>query len=139
MGDLQHLAKFVREGRLLQLATTSGNQPWVCTVYFVADKSLRLYWLSYPIRRHSQELAANSKAAIAIVVKPDLPVIGVQAEGTVEVVNDPAVVETVMKTYVAKYSQGQQFYDNFTRGINKHELYCFVPTRYGIFDEYHTD
>jgi len=139
MGDNQRLDTYLQEGRLLQLATSHKNQPWVCTVYFVADKSRKLYWLSYPSRRHSQELATNSRAAVTVVIRPDLPVIGVQAEGIVSEVVDEDLVRRIMDLYVAKYGEGQKFYDNFVAGTNKHHMYCFTPDHYKVFDELHTD
>src|SRR5690606_14682804 len=83
----------------MQLATVAGNQPWVCTVYFVADDELNLYWLSWPTRRHSKELMGNSKVAAAIAIKQDQPIIGVQIEGIAEEVEDAGVVESVVQKY----------------------------------------
>ena len=132
---MNKLNKYLSEGYLLHIATCSNDQAWLCTVYYVADKQQNLYWLSFPSRRHSKELAQNNKAAIAIAIKQDLPVIGVQAEGVVEIVKDPQVVENVMKSYVKKYGEGQKFYDNFVAGKNQHEMYKFSPNRYVLFDE----
>lgn len=137
--DDKRLAQYLEQGRLMQLATAAGAQPWVCTVYYVVDSNRRLYWLSYPSRRHSQELAENTHAAIAIVIKPDLPVIGVQAEGVVSVVQNAETVKLMMQRYVAKYGEGNKFYDNFLRGVHQHYMYCFAPTKYVVFDELHTD
>lgn len=139
MTEPKRLHRYLQQGRLLQLATARGVQPWVCTVYYVADAENNLYWLSYPTRRHSQELAQNPKAAVTVVVKPDLPVIGVQAEGGVSIVKDQTTVKQVMGLYIVKYNEGQKFYDNFLKGINKHQMYCFTPQRFVIFDEFHTD
>jgi uncharacterized protein YhbP (UPF0306 family) len=81
----------------MQLATTRENQPWICTLYYVCDDDQRIYWLSYPTRRHSQELAENSHAAVAIAIKLEQPVIGLQIEGKVSVVTDAKVVANVMR------------------------------------------
>lgn len=59
---------YITDAHMMQLATTSGQQPWICTVYFVYDPdSQEIYWFSSPQRRHSRELEANKRVAIAIV------------------------------------------------------------------------
>lgn len=119
----------------MQLATTAGDQPWICTVYYVFDDDFNLYWLSYPSRRHSREVAGGSKIAVAIAVKLDQPVIGVQAEGEACIVSDHSVVEKMSKLYVEKYSTGRDFFANYQAGKNQHVMYCFKPSRYVLFDE----
>ena len=121
--------------KLMQVATSSDNKPWICTVYFVADEKLNLYWLSWPNRRHSRELVSNSKVAVAIAIKPDTPVIGIQAEGKVGQVDDLSEIKGVIDKYVSKFGVGNKFYDNLVAGKNKHQLYKFIPERLSLFDE----
>ncbi len=133
---LDLLQEYFKSSRLLQLATTGQQgQPWICTVYFVADPDNNLYWLSYPTRRHSQDIANNNQVASTIVVKSDLPVIGIQLEGTATVVDDKNVIATVMKQYVAKYDSGKTFYERFIAGDNKHIMYKLEPKHIYLFDE----
>ena len=129
--------EYLAEKRMMQIASVNGDQPWICTVYFVADEHQNLYWLSLPKRRHSQEIKKNNKVAIAIPVKFDKPVIGIQTEGVAEVVADSEVVKVVMEKYVEKYGQGKDFYDNFVAGKMEHSLYKFTPKRFALFDEVH--
>jgi uncharacterized protein YhbP (UPF0306 family) len=137
MADVKDLVKQNIHGdsELMQLATVDGDQPWACTVHFVADDESNLYWLSLPTRRHSQEVAKHGKVAAAIVVKPSMPVIGVQVEGDAEEISDKETVAAVMKRYVAKYNKGQKFYDNFVAGKNEHRLYKLTPHLFVLFDE----
>lgn len=129
------IQKFLDSHRVLQLATEADGQPWVCSVYFVTDDKLNVYWLSYPTRRHSRELETNNRAAITMAIKSDLPVIGLSAEGSVAPITDPKTVKNVMDRYVEKYNEGGLFYKNFLAGTNNHHLYCFKPTTYVLFDE----
>jgi uncharacterized protein YhbP (UPF0306 family) len=130
------IKKYLVETRMMQIATVSGEQPWICTVYFVADKDQNLYWLSLPARRHSQEIAKNSKVAVAIAVKFDKnPIVGIQAEGAAEIIKNAEVVKEVLPSYVEKYGSGKDFYDNFVAGKNEHALYKFTPAKYALFDE----
>ena len=134
----EYVDEFLSLGQVLQLATSKNNSPWISTVYYVADSDRNIYWLSYPERRHSLEIAENPQVAITIAVKQDLPVIGMQAAGKVEVVNDAAVVETILASYVKKYDgAGQDFHKRFVEGKNKHQLYKLTPSMLVLFDEVH--
>jgi uncharacterized protein YhbP (UPF0306 family) len=129
------IKKYLKQSRMMQIATLSGDQPWICTVYYIEDDDLNLYWLSYPTRRHSKEIEEHNKVAIAVAVKFDKPIIGIQAEGVVEIEKDAELVAKVMQDYVAKYDSGEDFYEHFKAGTNKHQLYKFKPTKYKVFDE----
>lgn len=121
---------------MMQIATVSGNQPWICTVYYAEDENQNLYWLSLPTRRHSQEIEHHNKVAIAIPIKHDKnPIIGIQAEGDASVVKEAEQIAKVMEAYTAKYDTGKDFYDNFMAGKNKHLLYRFTPNKISLFDE----
>lgn len=136
MMTAKDLAKeYIHESSVMQIATMSSRGPWICTVYYVEDSRLNLYWLSLPTRRHSQEIKREPHVAIAIAVKPDKPVIGIQAEGTVKVVTDKKIIAEVMKQYTEKYGAGRDFYDNFIAGKNQHLLYKFTPQTTVLFDE----
>lgn len=123
------------DASVVQIASASNGKPWIASVYFVADDKLNIYWLSWPERRHSVEIANSSSVAATVVIKTDRPVIGVQLEGEVERVSDPKVVATIMTLYVAKYNEGRQFYDAFIAGTNKHQMYCLRPRAVQLFDE----
>ena len=119
---------------VMQLASASDGQPWVCSVYFVV-KGGNFYWLSFPERRHSKELAHNQKAAVAITIHTESPVVGLQAEGDVRIVRDIAEASGVLDLYVKKYGKGEAFIERLKRGENRHELYCFMPRKIMLFDE----
>jgi uncharacterized protein YhbP (UPF0306 family) len=129
------IKKYLRQGRVMQVATSSDGQPWVCTVYFVPDEQHNLYWLSWPTRRHSQEIEQNNKIAATVPIKSGKPVIGIQAEGVAEIIKEIMVVEKIMQKYVDKYESGKDFYELFKAGKNHHQLYKFTPNKYFLFDE----
>lgn len=133
----QLLKEYLLRAQVMQVATTHGGRPWVCSVYFVADEQQRLYWLSWSSRRHSQDIAANNRVAAAIAAKTDKPVIGIQAEGHAAVVTDSEEVKRVMQRYAEKYNEGRDFYNNFAAGKNQHELYRLTPETLVLFDEVH--
>lgn len=127
-------AEEINRAKVMQLATSSNGQPWVCTVYFVI-KNGNFYCLSFPERRHSKELAANQKASVAVALHQDVPVVGLQAEGDVRAVSDIDEAQGVLDLYVAKYGKGGDFMARLKRGENHHELYCLTPRKIMLFDE----
>jgi uncharacterized protein YhbP (UPF0306 family) len=135
--DVSGLIKeYLKQARMMQVSTTSGSKPWICTVYFVSDEDQNLYWLSLPARRHSKEIAENNKIAVAIAVKFDKnPIIGIQAEGKAEVVEEQKTVENILPEYIKKYDSGKDFTELFKAGKNQHCLYKFIPGAYFLFDE----
>lgn len=129
------IRQYLAQGKMMQIATVAGDQPWICTVYYVEDEQANLYWLSLPDRRHSREIAQHPRVAVAVPIKFDKPVIGLQAEGRAEKVEDPEVIQRVMQGYADRYNAGKQFYDNFVAGKNQHALYRFAPDQISLFDE----
>lgn len=61
------LQQYFSENKLMQLATVSHGQPWLCNVYFVTDEERNIYWTSSRVRRHSKEISANHVVAATIV------------------------------------------------------------------------
>jgi uncharacterized protein YhbP (UPF0306 family) len=133
----KHVMNGLQAGRVMQLATVHDDKPWIATVYFVSDTAGNAYWLSLPARRHSEDIAAGSRAAVAIAVKLDKPVIGLQASGTVREVTDLETVQRVLPDYVHKYGSGADFVELFIRGEAAHRLYQFTPDEWWLFDEVH--
>lgn len=122
--------------RVMQLATGVGDDIWAASVYFVADPQSRtICWLSEPNRRHSKLIAEHPRAAFAVAVRQDQPVIGVQGAGAVQIIDDQKIIERVMPHYVAKYGEGQQFAERHAAGKNKHQLYALSVDELQLFDE----
>lgn len=119
----------------MQLATVCDNMPWICTVYFVADDDMNIFWLSWPSRRHSQEINKNKNVAAAVVIKEAMPVIGLQIEGAAEIVNDQKVVKDIMDRYIHKYNEGHKLYENFINNKNQHYMYKLKPSLFVLMDE----
>ncbi len=129
------VAEYLEDSRLMQVATVDGDKPWICTVYFVCDERKNLYWMSTPERRHSKEIKNHNKVAVAIVVKHDWPIIGLQVEGVAEMITDIDEIESVASKYVAKYGVGKDFVKNYKAGTAQHRLYKVTPKAMVLFDE----
>ncbi len=88
------IEQYLNEVLVLQVATSAGNVPWVCTVCFAADSDFNVYWMSRHDARHSQEIARNAHVAAAVVLPYALgdATRGLQLAGTVdELSTEPAV------------------------------------------------
>jgi ribonuclease HI len=134
----EYVDEFMALGTVMQLATARDNRPWISNVYYTADAERNIYWLSLPERRHSKEVSDNSHVAVSIAIKSDIPVIGIQAEGTVEVVLSSDEVARILNVYTKKYDgAGKDFHERFIAGKNKHLLYKLTPQKLVLFDEVH--
>lgn len=133
----QSIRSNLKAARIMQLASSANNQSWICTVHFVADKDLNIYWFSKTDRRHSKEIAKNSKVSVYFLVHEDKPdekyVIGITAEGTARLVDANDEVSNV-KAYINKLDLSQNFLDNVLSGKEPHKLYKFVPSSFVLFD-----
>lgn len=123
----------------MQLATSAGNKPWVCNVYFLADDNHNLYWASLPTRRHSQEIENNPDVACAVVVKNIIgeSVIGVQIEGSAEMLKPSDAIRELAQNYASKFKRDQQWVEDFVSGKTEHRLYKLTPSAIYLFDEQH--
>jgi uncharacterized protein YhbP (UPF0306 family) len=56
----------IKRNRVVVLATTEGDEPWVAPVEYMADEDLNLYFFSTTEARHVRHLEANSAVAAAV-------------------------------------------------------------------------
>ncbi len=111
---------YLKEAKMMQLATVSGGKPWVCNVWFAADNDLNIYWFSSITRRHSEEVMNDPHvaAAICLPLTPADPARGIQLEGTAELLSKPADIAVAMKHYVGRVfnlKQVKQFMQHLDR------------------------
>lgn len=133
---LRLIKKYLKEAKLMQLATSIDNQPWVCSVWFAADDNMNIYWFSSINRRHSIELLKNKKVAAAIVFPqtPSDPPRGLQLEGTAKLLtnkSDIAKAISVYKDRIFSESKIKEFAEHKER---PHKFYKIKPKKYVLFD-----
>jgi uncharacterized protein YhbP (UPF0306 family) len=128
---------YLKEAKMMQLATVADGKPWVCNVWFAADKDMNIYWFSSTTRRHSQEVTKDPHVAAAICLPqtpPADPPRGLQLEGTAELLTNPLDVAVAMKYYVGKIfnlKQVKLFMANIDR---PHRFYRIKPELFVLFD-----
>lgn len=131
--DIKQLAKdHLKDSYVLQLATSHGDQPWVCNVHFFADDNLNLYWMSDPATRHSEDIAANPRVAAAVAVNEAMPLIGVQIEGDAEQLEFTGH-DDVLQRYAARHER-DDFIKKAVSGELPFKLYRLAPRVVQIFD-----
>ena len=134
---IDHARALLEVGRTMQLASLRGDAPRVNSVFYVVDADVAaVYWFSEPDRRHSEDIAVNSKVAGAVAVKVDTPVRGVQFLGSAEQVDEMTEIETISERYAQKYKgAGSNFPKLYSAGTNKHVLYKMNLSTLELFDE----
>lgn len=130
------IEEYLKEAKLMQLATSIDNQPWICSVWFVADKDLNIYWISSTTRRHSDEVYKNPKVAAAIVLPqtPKNSPRGLQLEGIAEPVTDKVTLSKVILLYAGRIFTVQQIKQFMENKEKPHKFYKIKPTRFVLFD-----
>lgn len=137
IANLKELVKkYLDEAKLMQLATSLGNKPWVCSVWFAADKDLNIYWLSSTNRRHSKEILKNSNVAGAIVLPhapDDLPR-GIQFSGEAKVLEDKNEIKKVISIYSGRIFSKEKISEFMSNEEKSHKFYKIKPKQFVLFD-----
>lgn len=122
----EFIAAFLQTQSTIALATLNAEgQPEIAPLFFVADDSLNLYWLSASHVRHSLNLTRH--AQVAATIYPTVwewnDIVGLQIEGTAEAITDERVREQIMQIYLRKF----QLPASFDAAIASSTLYVLRP------------
>lgn len=134
----KQITAYLAKANMMQLATANGDKPWICNVWFAADKDLNIYWISSSNRRHSIELSDNPHVAAAIctVREPSEGDNGaIQLEGLAHEVSDSNEINHAMDLYVERgFFTKQQVEDFMANPEFPHRFYRIKPTRIVYYD-----
>jgi uncharacterized protein YhbP (UPF0306 family) len=118
----------------MQLATINGDQPWICTVYFVADEAFNIYWTSTKSRQHSKEIVNHSKVAITVVKDSELKQ-ALQIVGNAYMVEDEDI-ERIHNLYGVKFGdKPERLLEARSVDPNGRAYWWFKPTNISLWDE----
>lgn len=131
MDKQQLLDEYLKNSKVMQLATCNGSQPWVCNVRFVSDDQRNLYWLSVEDCRHSQEIGDNPMVAVAIAINKTPPLIGVQIQALAEQIE---FSDEILSKYAAAHDAAD-FIEKVKSGKTPLKLYRAKPDLLSIFDQ----
>lgn len=130
------ITEYLQQAKLMQLATSIDNQPWVCNVWFAADKDLNVYWFSSITRRHSEEVTKNNKvaAAFALPHTPDDPPRGLQLQGIAELLTDQKDIDKAISVYANRIFPTEKIKEFMENKEKPHRFYRIKPTQFVLFD-----
>lgn len=130
------IEEYLKEAKLMQMATSVDNQPWVCSVWFALDSDLNIYYLSSVTRRHSEEILRNNKVAGAIVLTqtPQGPPRGLQFQGTAEVLDSQADIDKAISVFVDRIFSKEKIKEFMENKERPHKFYRIKPTQFVLFD-----
>jgi uncharacterized protein YhbP (UPF0306 family) len=135
MEDLRRLIEnYLKNAKIMQLSTVNEGSPWICTVNYVVDSDLNLYWMSMRRTRHSEELEADSRTAVAIVIDP-VKKVGIQMQGNASEVGGDELIKA-HKLYCESYGNKEKRLVEAKSGDkNVRGYYKFIPSKVMLFDE----
>lgn len=137
MADVRELIfEYLKQAKLMQLATSIDNQPWVCSVWFAFDSDLNIYWMSQAAMRHSGEVLQNARVGCAIALPhetSDTPR-GVQLQGTATIVSDPETFAAARSLYEGRIFPGEKIDAMFNDTSVSRSFYKIVPSEFVLYD-----
>ncbi len=135
----ERILDYLKEAKLMSLATSKNNKPWSCNAWFVVDDKWNIYFISRKGRRHSIELKENPHVA-GTIVKPHVKgsgekVQGVQFEGTcAECPKD--VILKIYNLYKQKFPLAENIPENIL--LDPEAIFTYYqikPSSIVLFDE----
>jgi uncharacterized protein YhbP (UPF0306 family) len=131
--------EYLKEAKLMQIATVKDGKPWVASVWYANDDKLNLYFISRKTRRHSLELKDNTNVA-GTIVKPHTigsgeKVRGLQFEGIASECTN-ADLETASTLYLQKYPTAEKIpLETLRKPDFIAAFYIIKPKMFVLFDE----
>jgi len=136
----QCVAEYLEKARLMQIATSKNNKPWVATVWFAYDQEFNFYFTSRKSRRHSLEIKNNQNIAGAIV-KPHktlgVKVQGLQFEGKAKEVGTGELVKA-FSLYLKRFPMAVMHIkstQDIINNLTEQRVYKIIPSKIVFFDE----
>jgi uncharacterized protein YhbP (UPF0306 family) len=111
--SIEKVYSLLKECNVMSLATCEDNIPWAASVFFVADDTFNLYFVSGQSSRHSRNAATNSMVAVTINKDHSdwFTISGLQIEGLVSI--SPAQErERILALYLGKFPNLSGLRDN---------------------------
>lgn len=133
------LLKYLKSQRLMTI-TTLGISMWSCSVYYVVDDQLNLFFISEPDTQHIKNIINNNKIACNIANSSQIVMdkkVGMQIQGIITEENN----QTKIRTILSMWNQvNPGFADiinlkNIVHKVIKSKVYKVQPTLIKFFNE----
>lgn len=140
----QFYRDYLDDVKLMQLATSYDNQPWLCNVWYVRDPQDNIYFISRETRRHSIEIEKNPKVSCTFHKWFER---GLGEQGQALVIAGKAKkmtgneIEKPYTLYQERYPNLENFQslDDFVNGTGHHFFYKITPKQIVWWDEKNFD
>ena len=127
---LAKVLEYLHKNRLMALATSSVNKPWLATVFFAFDEGLVLYFFSREDSKHCKNIKKNPSVAVAVNHAWR------NADGTIRGLQMPGRAEHVSeKEYSAAYALYKKRFRWADDFAFDHVLYRIKPIEIWYIDE----
>lgn len=126
MAELKEvIADTLRDGVVVNIATTKDNQPWVAAMIYVYDESFNIYWLTKQAARHSEEIAVNSRVAANITaVQENGKARQLQIVGEAHECNNPEIALKVEEKYHERHKEFKNMaLEDLAAEVKRYTLY----------------
>jgi uncharacterized protein len=135
----QQVLDFLAEHKLMAVAT-SGDFPWIASVYYSFDRDLNLYFLSAPSTLHCKQIEKNNRVAVSIADShQEVSKLkkGLQISGIVEQISGMAKVKHALSLWKSSLgvNDPEITYENMVSKIVKGRMYVIKPLRIKLFDQ----
>lgn len=130
------IADYLAEAKMMHLSTIRDGKPWICNVWFAADKNMNIYWFSSRSRRHSEDVERNPHVAAGIWIpsEPSEESRGLQLEGVAERLTNPIDIAKAISVYAGKIFTRQAIKQYMSDRKSPHHFYRIKPSSIVLFD-----
>ena len=120
-----------RENTLVLATAADDGTPIATPLFYYSDGEGNLYWLSSPDSRHSRNLSARPRVAVAVFAQVTdwKEIRGVQMEGAAEAV-DSATRAAILDPYRRRFALGPEL----DEVIGRSAMYVFRPAWWRYID-----
>jgi uncharacterized protein YhbP (UPF0306 family) len=123
--------------KVMQLATSADDQPYVCNIHYYSDEDFNFYWRSTLARKHSQDIGKNPKVSVTILAHENTPdenyVVGITVVGTAELLGKE-IDGQIGDAYCTKLGLRPELLTDIANGKDAHRFYKLKPTKIVLFD-----
>lgn len=119
---------------------TSGEHPWIASVYYAFDADLSLYFLSDPKTLHCRQIALNPQVAVAIADSHQSVAEnkrGLQLWGVAEQIGSAAKLRFALDLWKRSHAviDPELNYKNMLANIISGRMYKITPKMIKLFDQ----
>ena len=135
--DIKQLTKdYLKQQKLMQLATVSEGNPWICSVWQASDEDLNIYFFSAVARRHSLEIDNDNRVAGALALPhtPSDDPRGLQFEGTVVKLENEEEIAIARSLYEIRIFDTETIDSFMAHKERPHAFYKITPSKFVLFD-----